>query len=232
MTWSNLQIPNLFICILLFCKLLMYFIVFISGVFHCFLWFFFGAISSWLVSRYKKLCRWPNWRNKHAAGALHRKSVISRCFVHKHVQNADYSVRFWARRASTNCHVTSRPMVQYSQTWYQQDALDLKEKRHEKASRDQRQFWRSRGIRAGGGLRLRSNWPPPPPVKLGLKAMDSMGMWWKANDTYFSTNWIIILPVLCELLMPCQLFAQKFSNCQEITKGSECSGSPWTLCHW
>ena len=27
--------------------------------------------------------------------------------------------------------------------------------------------------------------------------------------------------VLCELLMPCQLFAQKCSNCQEITKISK-----------
>ena len=32
--------------------------------------------------------------------------------------------------------------------------------------------------------------------------------------------------VLCELLIPCQLFAQKCSNCQEITKISKCSGSP------
>ena len=26
--------------------------------------------------------------------------------------------------------------------------------------------------------------------------------------------------------MPCQLFAQKYSNCQEITQISKCSGSP------
>ena len=38
---SNLQIPNLFLCILLFCKFLMYFIVFISYVFHCFFFFVF-----------------------------------------------------------------------------------------------------------------------------------------------------------------------------------------------
>ena len=38
--------------------------------------------------------------------------------------------------------------------------------------------------------------------------------------------------VLCELLMPCQLFAQKCSYCQEITQISKCSGSPRTLCHW
>ena len=31
---------------------------------------------------------------------------------------------------------------------------------------------------------------------------------------------------LTELLMPCQLFAQKCSNCQEITKISKCSGPP------
>ena len=32
--------------------------------------------------------------------------------------------------------------------------------------------------------------------------------------------------VLCELLLPCQLFAQKCSNCQEITKISKCSAPP------
>ena len=32
--------------------------------------------------------------------------------------------------------------------------------------------------------------------------------------------------VLCELLMPCQLFAQKCSNCQEITKISKCLWPP------
>ena len=42
---------------------------------------------------------------------------------------------------------------------------------------------------------------------------------------YFSSlNYNFI--VLCELLMPCQLFVQKCSNCQEITKISKCLGSP------
>ena len=40
LAWSNLKIPNLFLCILLFCKFLMHFIVFISYVFHCFYDFF------------------------------------------------------------------------------------------------------------------------------------------------------------------------------------------------
>ena len=44
LAWSNLQIPNLFLCILLFCKFLMYFIVFISYVFHCFYDFLFFVI--------------------------------------------------------------------------------------------------------------------------------------------------------------------------------------------
>ena len=44
LAWSNLQILNLFLCILLFCKFLMYFIVFISYVFHCFYDFLFFAI--------------------------------------------------------------------------------------------------------------------------------------------------------------------------------------------
>ena len=53
----------------------------------------------------------------------------------------------------------------------------------------------------------------------------------KIKWNYFSSlnhNFI----VLCELLMPYQLFAQKCSYCQEITKISKCLGSPRTLCHW
>ena len=56
---------------------------------------------------------------------------------------------------------------------------------------------------------------------LALKPMDSFGMWWKSNEIiFYSLNHNCI--VLCELLMPCQLFAQKCSNCQELTKISKC----------
>ena len=63
-----------------------------------------------------------------------------------------------------------------------------------------------------------------------LKTMDSFGKVVKIKWNNFSSlnhNFI----VLCELLMPCQLFAQKCSNCQEITQISKCSGSPRTLDH-
>ena len=40
------------------------------------------------------------------------------CFVHKHMQNADFG-QILCRRASTKRHVTSWPMVRFSQTWYQ-----------------------------------------------------------------------------------------------------------------
>ena len=42
------------------------------------------------------------------------------CFVHKHMQNADFG-QILCRHASTKRqrHVTSRPMVRFSQTWYQ-----------------------------------------------------------------------------------------------------------------
>ena len=60
------------------------------------------------------------------------------------------------------------------------------------------------------------------------------GWFWyvvKIKWNYFSSlNHNVI--VLCELLMPCQLFSQKYSNFQEITKISKCLGSPRTLCHW
>ena len=65
-----------------------------------------------------------------------------------------------------------------------------------------------------------------------LKPMDSFGMWWKSNEILFSSSNHNVIIVLCELLMPCQLFAHKCSNCQEITKISKWSGFPRTLCHW
>ena len=49
-----------------------------------------------------------------------------------------------------------------------------------------------------------------------LKPMDSFGMWWKSNEIIIllsSLNHNVI--VLCELLMPCQLFAQ---NAQIVKK--------------
>ena len=40
------------------------------------------------------------------------------CVVHKHMQNSDFG-QILCRRVSTKRHVTSRPMVRFSQTWYQ-----------------------------------------------------------------------------------------------------------------
>ena len=39
-------------------------------------------------------------------------------FVHKHMQNADFG-QILSRRENTKSRMTSRPMVQFSQTWYQ-----------------------------------------------------------------------------------------------------------------
>ena len=53
------------------------------------------------------------------------------CFVHKHMymymQNADFG-QILGRCASTKRHVTLRPMVQFSQTWYQRMHKTLKKK--------------------------------------------------------------------------------------------------------
>ena len=66
------------------------------------------------------------------------------------MQNADFG-QILCRRASTKRHVTSRPTVRFSQTWYQKMRQDLKEKSHEKACRDLRRSRGSHGFRAGGG---------------------------------------------------------------------------------
>ena len=49
------------------------------------------------------------------------------CFVHKHMQNADFG-QILSRRASTKSRVTSRPMVRFSQTWYQKMRKTWKKK--------------------------------------------------------------------------------------------------------
>ena len=49
------------------------------------------------------------------------------CFVHKHMQNADFG-QILCRRASTKRHVTSRPMGRFSQTWYQKMRKTWKKK--------------------------------------------------------------------------------------------------------
>ena len=85
------------------------------------------------------------------------------CFVHKPMQNADFG-QILCRRASTKRHVTSRPMVRFSQTWYQKMRKTWKKKVMKKACRDLRRSRGSRGFRAGGG-----QIDPPPPVKIGLK---------------------------------------------------------------
>ena len=81
------------------------------------------------------------------------------CFVHKDMQNADFG-QILCRRANTKRHVTSRPMVRFSQNWYQKMRKTWK-KSHEKARHDLRRSRGSRGFRTGGVT--------PPPVKIGLK---------------------------------------------------------------
>ena len=79
------------------------------------------------------------------------------CFVHKHMQNADFG-QFLSRRASTKSRVTSRPRVRFSQTWYQKMRKTGKKKVMKRRVADQRRLRHSRGFRAGG-VKLT---PPPP----------------------------------------------------------------------
>ena len=81
------------------------------------------------------------------------------CFVHKPMQNADFG-QILCRRASTKRHVTSRPMVRFSQTWYQKMRIRLEKKSNEKACRVLRRSRGSREFRTGGGgVQI----DPPPP---------------------------------------------------------------------
>ena len=83
------------------------------------------------------------------------------CFVHKHMQNADFG-QILCRRASTKRHVTSRPMVRFSQTWYQKMRKTWKKK----VMKRRVAICGGREAVADfvqGGVKL-----TPPPVKIGL----------------------------------------------------------------
>ena len=85
------------------------------------------------------------------------------CFVHKHMQNADFG-QILGRRGNTKRHVTSRPMVRFSQTWYQKMRKTWKKK------------LMKRRVAICGGREAVADFvqggvtlTPPPPVKIGLK---------------------------------------------------------------
>ena len=73
------------------------------------------------------------------------------CVVHKHMQNADFG-QILCLRVSTKRHVTSRPMVRFSQTWYQKICKTWKKKVMKRRVVDFIQ---------GGQI--------DPPIKIGLK---------------------------------------------------------------
>ena len=80
------------------------------------------------------------------------------CFVHKHMQNADFG-QILSRRASTKSRVTSRPMVRFSQTWYQKMRKTWKKKVIKRCVAISGGRDAVADFVQGGG----SNWPPPPP---------------------------------------------------------------------
>ena len=85
------------------------------------------------------------------------------CFVHKHMQNADFG-QILCRRASTKRHVTSRPMVRFSQTWYQKMRKTWKKKVMKRRVAICGGREAVADFVQGGGGQI----DPPPPVKIGL----------------------------------------------------------------
>ena len=81
------------------------------------------------------------------------------CFVHKHMQNADFG-QILGRRASTKRHVTSRPMVRFSQTWYQKMRKTWKKKLMKRRVAICGGREAVADFVQGGGVNLT---PPPPP---------------------------------------------------------------------
>ena len=78
-------------------------------------------------------------------------------FVHKRMQTAAFG-QILGRRASTKRHVTSQPMVQFSQTWYQKMHKTWKKKLMNMC------VCGGRGFRTGGGG---GQIDPPPQLRQG-----------------------------------------------------------------
>ena len=109
---------------------LMYFIVFISYVFHCFYDFYFCNL---ILINFKINCiiNCENGSKDRINTVLvHLKKSVKfcPCVLYTNImQNADFGQILW-QRASTKRHVTSRPMVRFLQTWYQKMRKTWKKK--------------------------------------------------------------------------------------------------------
>ena len=104
------------------------------------------------------------------------------CFVHKHMQNADFGQNL-SRRASTKRCVTSRPMVRFSQTWYQKMRKTWKKKVIKRrvaisGGRDAVADF----VQGGGGQ------IDPPPVKIGLKVYMKFRSGFSFQNPYSELN--------------------------------------------
>ena len=91
----------------------MYSIVFISYVFLCFKIFLLYYLKL-LISSHITSCKWPRRLKKLCFRAIY----IICCFAHKRMENAGFC-QILGRHASTKCHVTSRPVVGFSQNLFQ-----------------------------------------------------------------------------------------------------------------
>ena len=168
LAWSNLSIPNLFFCILLLCKFLMYFIVFISDVFHCFYDLFFLVIWSWLIQDIRNCAN--GQKDRINTVLVHFKKISNfhtcMCFVHKPRCKMQILGKFCADLRVQNV------------TWPPDRRSDFRKLGIKRCARlERKKSWKgvswtvavarqSRILcRGGGGGQI----DPPPPVKIGLK---------------------------------------------------------------
>ena len=130
------------------------------------------------------------------------------CFVHKHMQNADFG-QILCRRASTKRCVTSWPMVRFLQTWYQKMRKTWKKK------------VMKRCVAICGGRGFHTLTPPPPPVKIGL-SQASLSL-----DYEITNHWLWNMVLF--LLSKCQFFAFDCLNVYTV-KTTSCKVSIFTCC--
>ena len=164
----------------------LYFIVLlISYVFYCFyflcislfLWVYFFVIWSWLISRYKKLCKWPKTQNT----VLVHFNKISYFLVFCTQPYA--KCRFWANFVPKCEYKTSRDLTTDGPifaNWVSKDAQDLKEKTHEEACRE-----------AVADYVQGGQFDPPPPVRIGLRKLLSSSSFFKQVIIFLPYGWLL-----------------------------------------
>ena len=196
----------------MFCKFLMYSIVFISYVFHCFYDFF---IFCNLILRN---CANGQKDRINTVLDIFKKSVIS--MVLYTICKMRILGKFWADVRVQK--VAS--MVRFSQTWYQKMRKTWKKKVMQKACRDQRRSRRTDFVQGGGGVKLT---PPPPPQ---FRVNNEVPLYWILS-VMSCTLGVIVGPLVWANITPQIHWSHDGHVTCQLIDTFKCTGAIWDRVH-